>query len=180
MKTLSAEFYRRDTETVAKELLGKRIEHVVDGVTLSARITETEAYLGPEDKACHSYGWKRTSRTEVMYRPGGVAYVYLIYGMHHMLNAVTEQEGMPCAVLIRAAEPVDDKRCGLLNGPGKLCRGMSIDKRQNGVDLTAGSLYICEDTLPYPFKIQTAKRVGIPYAEEAIDWPLRFIATKTG
>jgi len=107
MKKLDRSFYERDTLVVAQELLGKYIVHKIKGKELIARIVETEAYKGPVDKAAHSYQNRRTPRTEVMFGPPGHAYVYLIYGMYLCMNIVTEEEGMPCAVLLRAAEPVE-------------------------------------------------------------------------
>ncbi|MDY4191426.1 MAG: DNA-3-methyladenine glycosylase, partial [Oscillospiraceae bacterium] len=107
MELLSRDFYDRDTVTVARDLLGKHLVRVLaDGTYLMCRITETEAYVGRMDKACHAYGYKRTARTETLFAPPGTAYIYLIYGMYHCLNFVTEPEGEPSAVLIRGAEAV--------------------------------------------------------------------------
>ena len=106
MDILTTDFYRRDTLTVARDLLGREIVRVLpDGTRLGCRITETEAYIGRLDKACHAYGYKRTPRTETLFAPPGTAYIYLIYGMYHCLNFVTEAEGEPAAVLIRGAPP---------------------------------------------------------------------------
>lgn len=116
---LSVEFYSRDTITVAKDLLGKLLVRNIDGNKLIGKIVEVEAYLGPIDKACHSYNFKRTQRNEVMYGPAGIAYVYFIYGMYYCLNFVTEREGMPCAVLIRALEPIEGLDTMALNRFGK-------------------------------------------------------------
>lgn len=184
-------FYRRDTLTVARELLGCHIVHIVNGKKLEMRITETEAYCGITDKACHSYGGRKTERTETMYKPGGIAYIYLIYGMYNCLNTVTEQEGSPCAVLIRGGEPVGDlDRLSLMrygkpydelskyqlknfaNGPGKLCLALGIDRTLNGTDLTGDVLYITQGDKPK--SIKTGKRINIDYAEEARDFPWRF------
>ena len=198
MEPLTAGFYDRDTVTVARELLGKHIvRRLEDGTELVCAITETEAYVGPIDKACHAYNYKRTERTKTLFAPPGTAYVYLIYGMYHCLNLVTEPEGEPCAVLIRGAEPVRNgdiianKRFGrklaelspyqrknLLNGPGKLCRGLDITRAQNGLNLTErdSGLWVCDG--PAPAEIRTGKRVGIDYAEEAVDFPWRFLAVK--
>ncbi len=107
MNTLQTEFYNRDALIVAKELLGKTLVHEVNGKRISARIVETEAYMGIIDKAAHSYGGKRTPRVEVMYGAPGRAYIYLIYGLHHCLNVVTGEDGDPQAVLIRALEPLE-------------------------------------------------------------------------
>ena len=194
MKKLTRQFYDRDTLTVARELLGKYLVRVADGCTLTLRITETEAYIGRMDKACHAYGYKRTPRTETLFAPPGTAYIYLIYGMYHCLNFVTEAEGEPAAVLIRAGEPVSEddalamavKRFGctpaqmssyqrknFLNGPGKLCKALSLTRAQNGLSLTGDTLYVL-DSGERPGNIKVTKRIGIDYAEEAADFPWRF------
>lgn len=194
MKKLTADFYDRDTLTVARELLGKHLVRVVDGLPLTLRITETEAYIGRLDKACHAYGYKRTARTETLFAPPGTAYIYLIYGMYHCLNFVTEPEGEPAAVLIRAGEPVSPtdadaianirfgcpasemspyQRKNFLNGPGKLCKGLCLAKEQNGLSLAGDILYVL-DSGENPKDIHVSKRIGIDYAEEAIDFPWRF------
>lgn len=194
MEKLPASFYDRDTLTVARELLGKHLVRVVDGHTLTVRITETEGYIGRLDKACHAYGYKRTARTETLFAPPGTAYIYLIYGMYHCLNFVTEAEGEPAAVLIRAGEPVSPadadaisnirfgckavdlsayQRKNFLNGPGKFCKGLSLTKEQNGLSLTGDTLYVL-DSGELPKDIHVSKRIGIDYAEEAVDFPWRF------
>ncbi|MPL74879.1 putative 3-methyladenine DNA glycosylase [bioreactor metagenome] len=192
MKRLGREFYNRDSLIVARELLGKVLVHEIEGQKVSARIVETEAYRGIEDKAAHSYGGKRTPRVEVMYGGPGFSYVFMIYGMHYCFNVVTREEGNPQAVLIRAAEPregselmaqnrfkksyhqlIKSQILGLTNGPGKLCRALSIDKSLNGEDLCGGKLYVAEESQE-SLSIVTAKRVGIDYAEEAKDYPWRF------
>ena len=109
MQILTQDFFARDTVTVAQELLGKHLVRVMpDGSRITVAITETEAYVGPIDKACHAYGYKHTPRTKTMFSAPGTAYIYLIYGMYHCLNLVTEPEGEPCAVLIRGAVPVEN------------------------------------------------------------------------
>ena len=188
---LPRSFYDRDTRTVARELIGKRLVHLVDGVPLSGIITETEAYIGRMDKACHAYGYKKTSRTATLFARPGTAYVYLIYGMYHCLNVVTEPEGEPCAVLIRGvraeghadgisrlrfrcsvSEQTAYQRKNFLNGPGKVCKGFSIDKHCNEMDMTASDLFIADGAaLP---NIKTGPRIGIDYAEEAAAFPWRF------
>lgn len=192
MKKLTREFYHRESLLVAQELLGKILVHERNGRRVSARIVETEAYMGVEDKAAHSYGGRRTARVEVMYGPPGISYVFLIYGMHNCFNVVTAEEGNPQAVLIRAVEPMEgldlmaqnrfqktdeqlNKReiIGLTNGPGKLCKALSIDKGFNGEDLCGSKLYI-EEGPSDELCIISAKRVGIDYAEEAKDYPWRF------
>ena len=194
MDLLPRSFYDRDTLTVARELLGKQVVRVLPGgERLICRICETEAYIGPIDKACHAYNYKRTSRTETLFAPPGTAYIYLIYGMYHCLNFVTEGEGTPCAVLIRGAQVASNgdiiaknrfgckleemtpyQRRNFLNGPGKLCRGLQLTRAQNGLDLTDehGPLYVCSG--PTPSVIHTGTRIGIDYAEEAVSFPWRF------
>ena len=194
MEKLTADFFARDTVTVARDLLGKYLVRVVDGQTLTVRLTETEAYIGRMDKACHAYHYKRTKRTETLFAPPGTAYIYLIYGMYHCLNCVTEAEGEPAAVLIRAGEPVTSAdadaisvrrfRCttaelssyqkkNFLNGPGKLCKGLSLTTVQNGISLTGDTLYLL-DSGEQPRTIHAGKRIGIDYAEEAANFPWRF------
>jgi DNA-3-methyladenine glycosylase len=139
---LPREFYNRPTLTVARELIGARLVRILDGVKLVGLITETEAYIGEKDLGCHAKAG-RTPRTQVMYGPPGHAYVYFTYGNHWMLNAVTEREGFPAAVLIRAIQPVEGvevmsaRRNGRDTfGPGKLTQAMGITKSENTVDLT--------------------------------------------
>lgn len=189
---LDREFYSRDTITVAKELLGKILVHKVDGHILKGRIVETEAYLGVEDKAAHSYGGRRTKRVETMYGPAGRAYVYIIYGMYHCLNMITEKEGVPEGVLIRGVEPLEGldqmalyrygraygelnnyQRKNLTNGPGKLCMAFNIDRSLDKEDLCGDRLFVEEDGFD-KFNIVETTRIGIDYAEEAIFYPYRF------
>ena len=196
MEILTKDFYNRDTLEVARDLLGCEIVRALeDGTQLRCRITETEAYIGRCDKACHAYQYRRTARTETLFAPPGTAYIYLIYGMYHCLNFVTEEEGEPAAVLIRGAVSVANgdiiaknrfgckeknmtsyQRKNFLNGPGKLCRGLDLTRAQNGLDLTgpAGGLWVCRGTPPSPSQIQTGKRIGIDYAQEAVHFPWRF------
>ena len=192
MNKLTREFYARDTLTVARELLGKYLVRVYNDEKLVCRITETEAYIGRCDKACHAYGYKRTSRTETLFAKPGTAYIYLIYGMYNCLNFVTEAEGEPAAVLIRSLEVVSGaqtitrlrypkhtgnltayQRKNFLNGPGKLCKGLSLDRSHNGTDLTGDTLYVV-NAGEIPEHIQTGPRIGIDYAEEAVHFPWRF------
>ncbi|RZI40958.1 DNA-3-methyladenine glycosylase [Herbaspirillum sp. HC18] len=165
-------FYARDTATVAQELLGKHLVHVQDGVERRARIVETEAYIGAHDLASHS-SKGITPRTSVMYGPPGHAYVYLIYGMHHCMNVVTEPEGHGAAVLLRAVEPVAHVE-GNTKGPGLLCRAMGIDRRLNGHDLLSGDFYIAEPPRVEHFSIVTRPRIGVAYAAEWAEAMLRF------
>lgn len=189
---LTRDFYRRDTVTVAKELLGKVLVHDINGNLLKGKIVETEAYLGFEDKAAHSYGGKRTKRVEVMYGQPGIAYVYLIYGMYYCFNIITKEEGVPEGVLIRAVEPIENinqmainrfnkpydeltnyQKRNLTNGPGKLCLALVIDKRLNGIDLCGDRLYLEDDEEKNLDIVQTT-RINIDYAEEAKYFPYRF------
>jgi DNA-3-methyladenine glycosylase len=187
-RPLPRSFYARDTRTVARELLGCVLARRVGGVTLRARIVETEAYVGEEDLACHARAG-RTPRTEVMYGPPGVAYVYFTYGLHHLLNAVTEREGRPAAVLIRAAEPLDGaERMArarglaargpaaahlLASGPSRLCQAFGIDLRQNRADLRGPTLWI-EDGEGVPdASVRTSPRIGcarVPAPWAAMPW----------
>lgn len=196
-------FFDRDTVEAARALVGKYLVRRYDGITLCARITETEAYVGRTDKACHAYGGRKTERTKTLYAPPGTAYVYLIYGMHCCLNFVTEKEGEPAAVLVRGLAPrynpdiIAENRfhckCGemtayqrknFLNGPGKVCAGMKIDRALNALPWGSEVLFVCgrpEDAgLPScpedngALNIKTGKRIGIDYAEEAVDFPWRF------
>ncbi len=165
---LSLAFYARPTVQVARDLLGKVIRH--GGV--SARIVETEAYLGIDDAAAHSARGP-TPRTRVIFGPPGHAYVYLIYGMHCCLNIVAEPEGVAGCVLIRAAEPVPSSAENALtgNGPGKLTRALGITLRHYGVDLTRGPITLHAATRQEPFEIGVSPRIGISKAAEL---PLRF------
>lgn len=201
MAILSQEFYIGDTVAIARDLLGKYLVRRLNGQSLVCRITETEAYVGSIDKACHAYGYHKTTRNDPLFGPPGHAYVYLIYGMHHCLNFVTNPEGEPEAVLLRGLEPVYGteimaqarfgcspegltayQRKNFLNGPGKCCKALSIDKSLNKADLNGNELFLCTsptdvglpgvDTPHYT--VRTGKRIGIDYAEEAVDFPWRF------
>jgi DNA-3-methyladenine glycosylase len=173
MKILPKTFYDRDAEIVAPDLLGKLLIHRVEREQRVGRIVETEAYLGPHDLAAHSSRGK-TARTGVMFGPPGYAYVYFIYGMHHCLNVVTGPGDHASAVLLRALEPVENLEAA--SGPGRLCRAMQIDRRLNGHDLTGGELFLAEPAeLREPFQIADRPRVGVDYAGEWANRPLRFI-----
>lgn len=200
MPKIPQEFYLGNTVEIAQALLGKYLFHrLPDGEILGGRVTETEAYVGRCDKACHAYAYRRTERTSTMFGPAGHAYVYLIYGMYHCLNFVTEPEGEPSAVLLRGLEPVlgieriqrlrfGDKpltpyrRKNFLNGPGKICQGLGIDKTLNGIELTGNTLFLCDSPsdLGFPCSISRTEhicsgpRIGIDYAEECKDLPWRF------
>ncbi len=186
-KPLPLRFYRRPTERVARELLGRYIVRDLAGERLVLRIVETEAYLGAPDRASHAWGGRRTARKESLYLPGGHAYVYFIYGMHFCLNVVTEGAGLGSAVLIRAGEPVaGEERMlalrGLLKakpgdiagGPGRLCKALGIGREDDGVRFDRGALKIVEGEPLSADEIATGARVGIDYAADAVSWPLRF------
>ncbi|MDB5770704.1 MAG: DNA-3-methyladenine glycosylase [Burkholderia sp.] len=171
-KKLPRSFYNRDTVKVARELLGKHLVHIVDGVERRGRIVETEAYIGAHDLASHS-SKGITPRTQIMYGPPGRAYVYLIYGMHHCMNVVTEQEGHGAAVLLRALEPIANIEANT-KGPGLLCRAMGIDKRLNGHDLLKDDFYIAEPLWKETFSIVERPRIGVAYAGHWAHEELRF------
>jgi len=164
-------YFNRPTLTVARSLIGKYLVRSIDGRMLAGKIVEVEAYVGSQDKACHA-SKGRTQRTDVMFGQGGVAYVYLIYGMYHCLNVVTEREEFPSAVLIRAIE-LDGE---LIDGPGRLCRALQIDRRLNRVDLTTGESIWFEDrgVLVERGDVGTHPRVGVDYAGEWAKKPWRF------
>ena len=176
MSIIQQEFFARPTVAVARALLGQRLVREFDGQRLSGIIVETEAYVGPDDSACHA-SRGRTPRTEVMYGPAGHAYIYFIYGMHYMLNLVTEVEGFPAAVLIRAVEPVEgievmqahrpriSSQVNLTNGPGKLCQALAIDQMLHGHDVTIGQALWFEAGNPLSESVIAAgPRIGIAYA----------------
>lgn len=192
MKILTRDFYIKDSVIVARELLGKVLVHELNGERLAVKIVETEAYMGVDDKAAHSYGGKRTQRVEVMYGLPGFSYVFMIYGIHNCFNIVTREEGIPQAVLIRAGEPIEGLNVMAMNrfhkssieltgnqikkltdGPGKLCQGMAIDRSLNGMDLCGGKLYVTEGD-GEKFTVLSSKRIGIDYAQEAKDYLWRF------
>lgn len=167
---LRREFFSRPTLRVAKALLGKHLIRDVGGSIVSGRIVEVEAYIGPQDKACHA-SKGRTHRTDVMFGPAGIAYVYLIYGMYHCLNVVTEQVGYPSAVLIRAIQEEE-----LIDGPGRLCRFLQIDRTLNRLDLTLGKRLWIEDRgerVPAS-AILASPRIGVDYAGAWTKKPWRF------
>ena len=200
MARLTGSFFLRDTVEAAQDLLGRYLVREWGQDRIVCRITETEAYVGAVDKACHAYGGRMTERTKTLYAAPGTVYVYMIYGMYHCLNLVTEAEGIAAAVLIRGGEIVHGRdtaaalrfgapygeltaaqRRSLSNGPGKLCKALSIDRSLNNLPPAADALYVA-DALPelslperpaaLPF--HTGKRIGIDYAQEAVDFPWRF------
>jgi len=184
---LPREFYTRtNVLAVARELLGKLlVVPAPDGTRVSGNIVETEAYRGPLDRASHAYGGRRTRRTETMYGLGGTVYIFFVYGMYNQFNVVTNVEGVPHAVLIRALQPVErielmrQRRHGqpdrqLTNGPGKLCIAMGIDRTLDRADLLGNQVWLEDgETIP-PRKIASGPRIGINYAEDWVDKPWRF------
>lgn len=181
---LTRAFYEQNTIDVAKRLLGKYlVRKHTDGKTMG-RIVETEAYVGPQDLACHA-SKGRTVRTEVMFGPAGHAYVYFIYGFYNMLNLVTEAKDYPAAVLIRAVEPVDGVELmkkrrkssvlrNLASGPGKLCQAFAVDRALNGANLSGNILYVEDRGEPAP-KFRATPRIGVDYAGKWKDKPYRFL-----
>ena len=166
---LKRSFYLRPTLEVARDLLGKYLVHQTTDKIYEGKIIETEAYVGPEDLACHAARGK-TKRNEMMFGKGGFAYVYFIYGMYYCLNLTTEKEGFPAAVLIRA---LDYPKA---HGPGRLCREFKITREaHNGLDLTGNVLWV-EDRGEKP-EIQSGKRIGVAYAGPCADWPWRFFVS---
>ena len=190
------EFFTRDGLTVARELLGKILVHETEFGTVRGIITEVESYMGEEDKGSHTYGGKRTPRTEPMYHQGGTSYVYLIYGMYSCMNIAVMPEGTAQAVLLRSVVPADreseqrmqqlrlrnlaerKKKVGeasvrkhLADGPGKLCIAMGITRADNDVDMIESeTFYVTEGIMVSPSEIRVGKRIGIDYAEEAADF----------
>ena len=179
---LHPEFYARDTVDVARALLGCFLKTSVGGKVTSGRITEVEAYVGPDDPAAHGYGNRRTQRNTALFGPPGTSYVYFIYGMHWCFNAVTERDDFPAAVLIRALEPISgldlmERRRGtvdervLCSGPARLCQALSIDGELNARSIVDGPVSILRGPGVRPEAIGSGPRIGIT---RAADWPLRF------
>ncbi|MGZ3424213.1 MAG: DNA-3-methyladenine glycosylase [Polyangiales bacterium] len=169
---LSRGFYERKTLVVAKDLLGRVLVHQDGEVRRAGVIVETEAYVGAHDLACHA-SKGRTARTEVLFGPPGMAYVYLIYGMYDCFNAVTEEDGYAAAVLIRAVSPIE--ACiGKTDGPGKLCRALRITRAHNRLDLVSSAVTIEEGTPVSPRKVARGPRIGVDYAGEWAQKPYRF------
>ena len=178
-RVLERSFYARPVLTVARDVIGKVLVHETEDGRVAGRIVEAEAYRGPQDRAAHSFGGRRTKRTEAMYGPPGHAYVFFVYGMHWHVNLVTTSVGAPHAVLIRAVEPVEGlelmaERRGvavssplLTNGPGKVCEAFGIDARRYGADLCRGPLVLIDGPRS---KIGRSARIGIDYAGA---WALR-------
>ncbi|RJQ68215.1 MAG: DNA-3-methyladenine glycosylase [Desulfobacteraceae bacterium] len=172
MQKLLQPFYDRDTVLVARDLLGKLLVHKTAGKARIGKIVEVEAYLGPHDRASHSSKGP-TPRNQVMFGPPGRAYIYLIYGIYCCMNVVTEAPGHGSAVLLRAVEPVQHVT-GRTQGPGLLCKAMHIDRLLNGHDLTGDTLYIAASFDARPITIVAKPRVGVAYAGDWVQKPLRF------
>jgi DNA-3-methyladenine glycosylase len=185
---LPRSFFQRSTLTVARDLLGKTLVHDTGGACLTGRIVEVEAYCGARDRAAHSRGGHRSARNESMWGPPGHAYVYLIYGVHHCLNVVTREAGVPEAVLVRAIEPLDgiesmrhrreiaaspDWR--LCRGPGSLCRAFDVDRSHDGTDLLAGPLRLLDAPPVSSRAIRRTPRIGVAYAGPDAARPWRFL-----
>jgi len=191
-------YIENDALTVARELLGHRLLTCIDGRTTGGIITETEAYIGPIDKASHTYQHRRTPRTEMLFRPGGRAYVYFIYGLHNMFNVSVGPEDVPECVLIRALKPtvgiefMQERRFGpggpdshtadesktnkLTNGPANLTKALAIDKGIYGLPMDSSKIWIEKHSEDNLGKIEATPRIGIDYAEEFKDKPWRFVA----
>lgn len=180
-KKLSPDFYLNpDVIEVARLLLGKVIIKKDSETTRYARIVETEAYAGAEDRASHAFQNKRTARTETMFQKGGIAYVYLCYGMHHLLNVVTNMKDTPHAVLIRAIEPLFDENIATKkskrktgSGPALVTKYLEINVTHNRKSFLSSDLFIADDNF-IPKHISASPRIGVDYAGEAALWPYRF------
>jgi len=188
MKKLGLDFYRReDVLQISRDLIGKLLVTKWNGVLTSGRIVEVEAYAGVIDRASHAWGGRRTARNEIMYGDGGMAYVYLCYGIHHLFNVVTHSRDTPHAILIRALEPVKGiammlERTGkekpdhtLTRGPGNVSKALGITTANSGYSLLSKELFLADDGFVYNKKeIATSGRIGVDYAGPHALWPYRF------
>ncbi len=183
---LAKKFYlRSDVVEVAKDLLGKFLVTQIDGLYTAGKIVETEAYEGVIDKASHAYNHKFSRRTKTLYESGGIAYIYLCYGIHHLFNVVTNNEQIPHAVLVRAVEPIDGidimlqrRNKPILNytlasGPGTLSQALGISVQLDQTDLSSDLIWI-EDRNERIDHIIASPRVGVDYAQDHALWPYRF------
>lgn len=191
---VEAPFYlQNDVLKIARELLGKILVTNFNNVLTAGRIVETEAYNGRVDKASHSYGGKRTKRTEIMYAKGGIGYVYLCYGIHHLFNVICNVEDVPHAVLIRAVEPLIGIEAMLIRtnkktldftltkGPGNVSKALGINTKHTGKSLLADTIYIVDDGFIYHNSvIKATPRIGVDYAGEDAILPYRFIVKGSG
>jgi DNA-3-methyladenine glycosylase len=187
---LQPDFYlHKNTRKLARQLLGKFLCTHIKGVYTSGMITETEAYEGIGDKASHAYGKRYTNRTKTMYEKGGIAYVYLCYGLHTMFNIVTHEKNEPHAILIRGIKPVDgieqmerrrnmaSSKKGFSSGPGTVCKALGIEMKHNAINLTGNTIWIEDRGLKIKSsQVKVTKRIGIDYAMEDADRLNRFIA----
>lgn len=192
MKKLTPDFYlREDVLQIARDLIGKELITNINGTITSGIITETEAYAGVVDRASHAYGGRRTNRTETMYAAGGISYVYLCYGIHHLFNVVTNIKEVPHAVLIRNIQPLKgletilerrrknktDKT--LSTGPGTMSEALSIKTLHNGFDLTGDTIWIEDAGITIANEtVKITPRIGVDYAGEDAKLPYRFLAEK--
>jgi DNA-3-methyladenine glycosylase len=188
LKLPQSYYLQDDVVGIARDLIGKKILSVMGGELTSGIITETEAYRGHDDKACHAHLGRFTERTKIMYEEGGVAYVYLCYGIHHLFNVITNSKDRADAVLIRAVAPIagievmlerrskDQLDKTLTSGPGNFTKAFGLDRSHYGADLTGDQVWIEEDkSLALKAEeISVSKRIGIDYAEEDKDLPWRF------
>lgn len=188
MKKLSADFYRqKNVLQIAKALLGKILITKWEGIVTAGRIVEVEAYNGIIDKASHAAGGRRTARNEVMYANGGVAYVYLCYGIHHLFNVVTNRAGIPHAILVRAVEPVKgitemEKRTGkkgtdysITRGPGNVAKALGLHTSHTGYSLSGRDVFIAADGFAYhEAELAASPRIGVDYAGQDALLPYRF------
>jgi len=183
LRPLGPEFFARPTIDVARDLLGHIVVSDVRGCRTAGRIVETEAYLGPDDPAAHGFGGRRTRRNASMFGPPGIAYVFFTYGVHWCLNAVTEREGFPAAVLLRALEPLEGiaamrRRRGttrgtpLASGPARLTQALGVTGRLDGHELSRAPLRLVEGSAVEESEIEATPRIGL---SRATDWPLRFV-----
>ncbi|MCR5114437.1 MAG: DNA-3-methyladenine glycosylase [Bacteroidales bacterium] len=181
-------FLNPDVLFLARDLLGKYVFTLVDGQLAGGLITETEAYRGTTDRASHAYGGRRTRRNEMMYAQGGVAYIFVCYGMHHMLNFVTNERDVPDAVLIRGILPTHGTelmlqrtgktRCtpALTDGPGKVCKALGITMAHNGIALDSDTLWVEDRGVAVPDgQVEITPRIGVAYAGEDALLPWRFV-----
>lgn len=194
MQRLNYDFYKRSNVVqVAKDLLGKLLVTTFNGVHTAGRIVETEAYAGVTDRASHAYGGRHTARNAVMYGPGGVSYVYLCYGIHHLFNVVTNEPGVPHAVLVRSITPVigidvmlqrSGKKAGdrtLGKGPGNVTKALGIHTRHTGTSLLNGEIFIASDGCAVKkSEVLATPRIGIDYAGEDALLPYRFLYQANG
>ena len=183
---LPLSFYARDVLDVARELLGKVLIHESDDGPVAVRLVETEAYRGPDDRAAHSYGGRRTRRNESMWGPAGHCYVYLCYGIHWCLNVVTKEQGVPQAVLVRAGEVIEGQeimerrrgrkvpRAALARGPGCLTKALGVTGALDGASLLVGTMRIIDAPEVPESEVGVSPRIGIGYAGEHTELPWRF------